>query len=114
MWGGATTRQQLQESISRLWRLNKVPQEPEDNPLVYEGALQRHLSISREAEIASNLAFLSAATDNSLQVMVVCVEERTDGRGATVRIASNTGDLTTVTSGMRMLATTLERAARRG
>jgi hypothetical protein len=76
--------------------------------------LQRHLSVSREQEIASNLAFLAATTDDSLRVMAVCVEERPDGRGATVRVASNTGDLTAVTSGLRMLATTLEQAARRG
>jgi hypothetical protein len=114
MWGGTTTRQQLQESIRQLWRLSNVPQVPEENLLAQGSDLQHHLSVSREQEIASNLAFLSATTDDSLMVMAVCVEERSDGRGATIRIASNTGDLSAVTSGMRMLATVLEQAARRG
>jgi hypothetical protein len=45
--------------------------------------------------------------------MAVCVEERLDGKGSTIRIASNTGDLTALTSGMRTLANALELAARR-
>ncbi|PSS18506.1 hypothetical protein M430DRAFT_50518 [Amorphotheca resinae ATCC 22711] len=45
--------------------------------------------------------------------MAVCVEERSDGEAATIRIASNTRDLTTLTSGMRRLADVLEQAARR-
>lgn len=114
MWGGVTTRPQLQESIRRLWRLSEVPQAPEENCLVDDRPLQRRLSVSREQEIASNLAFLSATTDDSLRVMAVCVEERPDGRGCTIRIASNTGDLTAVTSGMRRLSNVLELAARRG
>jgi hypothetical protein len=105
MWGGATTRQQLQESIRQLCKLSNVPQGTEGNLLVQRGDLQRHLSLSREQEIANNLAFLSATTDDSLRVMAVCVEERADGMGATVRIASNTSDLTAITSGLRMLAT---------
>lgn len=42
------------------------------------------------------------------------MEERSDGEAATIRIASNTRDLTTLTSGMRRLADVLEQAARRG
>jgi hypothetical protein len=64
--------------------------------------------------IASNLAFLSATTDDSLRVMAVCVEERADGRGATVRVASNTRDLTAVTKGLKMLTIALEQAVRKG
>ena len=75
MWGGETTRQQLQESIRKLWALNEVPQGPEENPLVNARDLQRHLSVSREQEIASNLAFLSATTDakQSRQNIVQCL-----------------------------------------
>jgi hypothetical protein len=108
IWGGATTRPQLQESIRQLWRLSEVPQTPEENCLVNEPHSQPHLSVSREQEIASNLAFLLATTDDSLRVMAVCVEERPDGRGTTIRIASNTGDLTALTSGIRRLVNVLE------
>lgn len=113
MWGGATTRPQLQESIRRLWELSEVPQVPEENCLINERPSQHCLSVSREQEIASNLAFLSATTDDSLRVIAVCVEERLEGKGSTIRIASNTGDLAALTSGMRRLANVLERAARR-
>jgi hypothetical protein len=114
MWSGATTRAQLQQSIHNLWRLSEVPQAPEENCLFNEQPSKYHLSILREQEIASNLAFLSATTDEGLRVMAVCLEERPDGRGITIRIASNTRDLTALTSGMRRLADVLEQAARRG
>ncbi|KIM96593.1 hypothetical protein OIDMADRAFT_132009, partial [Oidiodendron maius Zn] len=103
----------LQESIRQLWRLSETPEAPEENCLVNERHSQYRLSVSREQEIASNLAFLSAITNDNLRVMAVCVEERPDGKGSTIRIASNTGDLTALTSGIRKLANVLERAARR-
>ncbi|CZR69893.1 uncharacterized protein PAC_19793 [Phialocephala subalpina] len=113
MWGSTITWQQLSESISRLRLLNEVPEGPRENSLTCEGDSHHCLSISRENEIASNLAFLSATSDDSLKVMAVCVEEHSNGKGITLRIASNTGDLSTVTSGLRIIAQILERAARR-
>lgn len=74
----------------------------------------RRMSISREKEIASNLAFLSATSGDCLKVMAVCVEEHRNGEGTTIRIASNTGDISKVTNGFIMLAKVLEQAARRG
>lgn len=85
-----------------------------ENHLVSKTDLNRRLSISRENEITSNLAFLSATSDNSLKVMAVCIEEHQSGEEMTVRIASNTGDLLAVTSGFRVLAKILEQAAQRG
>lgn len=114
MWGGVVTRSQLQQTISSLWELNEVPEVPVENLVALEEDSTRRLSIAREKEIASNLAFLSATSDNSLKVMAVCVEENNNGEGVTIRIASNTGDLSAVTSGFTMLATILEQAARRG
>lgn len=75
----AVTRQQLREGISQLWRLNEVPRNPKENPLVHGRELQHNISISREKEIASNLAFFSATTNDSPRVLVVCLEERVDG-----------------------------------
>ncbi|KAH9203359.1 hypothetical protein DL95DRAFT_430704 [Leptodontidium sp. 2 PMI_412] len=63
--------------------------------------------------IACNLAFLSANSDDSLKVMAVCVEERCNGKGITIRVAANTGNLSTVTAGFVRLARVLEHAARR-
>lgn len=114
MWGGATTRSQLQKSISSLRRLNEVPEVPIENLVAPKIDPTRRLSISREKEIASNLAFLSATSDDSLKVMAVCVEEHSNGEGITIRIASNTRDLSAVTAGFRMVGEVLKQAARRG
>ncbi|XTI83593.1 hypothetical protein V2W45_117976 [Cenococcum geophilum] len=62
------------------------------------------MSISREKGIASNLAFLSATSDDCLKVMAVCVEEYRNGEGTTIRIALNTGYLSEVKNGFMMFA----------
>lgn len=114
MWESAVTRQQLRQSISRLRQLNEVPELPRENVLAPEIDSRRRLSIERENEIVGNLAFLSAISDDNQNVMAVCVEEHTNGEGTTIRIASNSGDISEVTNGFKMLATILEKAARRG
>lgn len=113
MWGSKTTRQQLEGSISYLGKLNQVPEKPKENVLFSKGSTHQ-LSISRENEISSNLAFLSAFSDDGLKVTAVCIEEDPNGKGITFRIASNTGDLSEVTNGLRALTMSLEQAARRG
>ena len=113
MWGGSTTWQQLRGSISHLGRLNPVPEPPREHVLVPSGSTHQ-LSILRENEITSNLAFLSAIRDDSLNVMAVCLEEEAGGKEITIRIASNTGDLSEVISGFKTIARSLEQAARRG
>jgi hypothetical protein len=87
---------------------------PSENLVVPKVDQTRHLSISREKEIASNLAFLSATSDESLKVMAVCVKEHCNREGITIRIASNTGDLSAVIREFMTLARILEQAARRG
>jgi hypothetical protein len=114
MWGGAITRLQLQQTISRLRKLDELPEVPSENLAVLEVDQTRHLSISREKEIASNLAFLSATSNKSLKVMAVCVEEYCNGEGITIRIVSNTGNLSAVIQEFITLARILEQAARRG
>ena len=51
--------------------LNEVRELPKENILVSRIDSTRRLGISRENEIASNLAFLFAASDDSLKVMTV-------------------------------------------
>jgi hypothetical protein len=46
--------------------------------------------------------------------MAVCVEEHYNGRGITIRVAANIGDLSVVTTGFVRLARALEHTARRG
>jgi hypothetical protein len=114
MWGGAITRPQLQQTISQLRKLDELPEVPCENLVVPEVDQTRHLRISREKEIASNLAFLSATSDESLKVMAVCVEEHYNGEGTTIWIASNDGDLSAAIREFMTLAKILEQAARRG
>ena len=90
------------------------PQKYRENLVNPEIDLTRQLSVVPEREIACNLAFLSATSDDSLNVMAIYVEEHCNRRGITIRVASNTGDLSTVTAGFIRLARVLEHAARRG
>ncbi|KAI9654258.1 MAG: hypothetical protein M1829_000952 [Trizodia sp. TS-e1964] len=113
MWGGAITRMQLHQTISRLQTLDKLPEVPRENLAVPEEDHTRYLSVLREKEIASNLAFLSATSDESLKVRAVCVEEHPNGEEITIRIASNTGDLSAVVREFIVLAKILEKAAQR-
>src|SRR5437868_6249261 len=99
LWGSQITRAQLQQSISNLRQLDKLPEIPRENLVNPEFDSARQLSVVREKEIACNLVFLSATSDDSLNVMAVCVEEHCNGRGITIQIASNTGDLSVVTAG---------------
>lgn len=114
MWGSSITQKRLMQNINQLRSLNQVPEEPAENPPVLNVDTAHQLTIDRENEIVSNLAFLSAITDNYLEVMAACVEEDESGEAITVRIASNSGDLSVVVEGLTRLARVLEQAARRG
>jgi hypothetical protein len=94
--------------------VDELPEIPRENLVNLEIDSTRQLSVVREREIACNLAFLSATSDDSLKVMAVCVEEHCNGRGITIRVAANTGDLSAVTTGFVRLARALEHAALRG
>jgi hypothetical protein len=114
LWGSDVTSVQLQQSIMHLRQLNEFPEIPRENLINPEIDPTRQLTIAREREIACNLAFLSAISDDNLRVMAVCIEERCDKSGIIIRIASNTGDLLEVTAGFVRLAKVLEHAAQRG
>ena len=64
--------------------------------------------------MTSNLAFLSSISDNPLRVMAVCIEEHDNKEGITIRMASNTGDMSLVVNGFNKMAQVLEQAARQG
>lgn len=114
MWGGATTRDGLQASIKRLKSLDDVPGRPQEHNPDVQPRLSSQMSFTEEKQIASSLAFLSATVHDSSKVMAVCIEEHEDGQKNTIRIASNTGDLSKVVDDFKTMATILERAARRG
>ena len=91
-----------------------TPRHPE--PLLLENHV-RIIALTPDLQrvsFYSVIDFLSATSDDSLKVMAVCVDEHCNGRGITIRVAANTGDLSAVTTGFVRLARALEHAARRG
>jgi hypothetical protein len=114
MWGGEITRQQLLQSICHFRTLNQVPGLPKDHPFSAENDPKYCLSALREKEVTSNLAFLSSISDSHLRVMAVCIEEHDNKEELTIRIASNTGDMSLILNGFNKIAQVLERAAREG
>ena len=106
-------QKRLVENITLLWTLCKVPGKPKDNDIHVGHDEGRQLPRDRERQLADSFAFISATTDNMEQVMAVCIEEDPDKEGMTVRLASNTGDLSDVTQGLKDIARTLEQASLR-
>ena len=108
------TRKRLVENITLLWTLNEVPESPKENKLSCENDEAQQLAPEREKQLADSFAFISALTDDMLRVMAVSIEEDFDKRGMTIRLASNTGDLSRITEDFNGIANTLEKAALRG
>ena len=113
LWRGVSQRQ-LIENITLLWTLNEIPERPSETQLSNGSLPDRSLTILQEKELVDNLAFLSSTKDTHLKIMAVCVEERDDHEGLTIRLASNTGDITDVQQGFKKVARVLEEAATRG
>ena len=107
-------KRRLVENVTMLWTLNDLPEQPKDNTVGRESDETRQLPPERERQLAENFAFISASTDNMRRVMAVCVEENLDKKGITIRVASNTGDLSRIKEKLDGIAKTLETAALRG
>jgi len=107
-------RKRLIENITLLWTLTEVPEPPKVNKLGFGNDETRQLTPEREKQLADNLAFISASTDDMLRVMAVAVEEDLDKGGMTIRLASNTGDLSQIVEGFNNIAEILEMAVLRG
>ncbi len=114
MWDSEITRKRLSQNIVLLLALKNVPEPPSENTMRSGIQSGHRLTVERENEIVGNLAFLSSTTCDNQKVMAVCVEEDGSGEGITIRISSNTGDLSQVVNGFNRLAGVLEQAARRG
>lgn len=114
MWDSGISRKRLLQNITLLWTLRRIPEKPTENILSSDNDTTYRLTAKRENEIVGNLAFLSATIDDHLKVMAVCVEEDDTGEAVTIRIASNTGDLSEVVNGFKRLGVILEQTAQRG
>ncbi|KAL9630552.1 MAG: hypothetical protein Q9204_004664, partial [Flavoplaca sp. TL-2023a] len=108
---GQRTQKNLIENITLLYAICEVPNLPKENELHESHDERRRLSLNREKQLVDDLAFISKATDDMYRVTGVCIEEDSDGNGMTVRLASNTGDLSHVTQGFNEIARTLEQAS---
>ena len=106
-------RKRLAENIILLWALTETPGEPKECQLRASNDGARQLTVERERQLADDFAFLSATTDDTLRVMAVGLEEDLDQQGMTIRLASNTGDLTEVKEGFENIVQVLEQAALR-
>ena len=109
---------QLRENVILLERLSKEPERPTENPLPQlssqpQGPV-RQLTFQRERDLVDNLAFISASSDDSKKVVAVCIEEHSNGQGSSIRVAINDGDISELSTGLKRIARTLERAATRG
>lgn len=108
---GQKIQKRLVENITLLWAMCEIPDLPKENKLHSSHDERRQLSLDREQQLVDNFAFISASTDNMLRVMAVCIEEDPDQNGMTIRLASNTGDLSPVIQGFKDIARTLEQAS---
>ena len=114
-WGGAA-RERLTGNIALLQMLSKEPERPAENPpplhLINQVSKepQRLLSFERERDLVDNLAFLSASSDRPEEVTAVCVEELDDREGLIIRVARNTGDISSTKEGFRRMAAILQGA----
>lgn len=106
-------QKRLVENTTLFWTLCEVPGEPKENDIHVGHDEGRQLSGDRERQLTDSFAFISATTDDMLRVMAVSIEEDPDKKGMTVRMASNTGDLSVVTEGLNGIARTLELASLR-
>jgi hypothetical protein len=113
MCDAVITHLELQETITALFNLTEIPEEPQENLMKSNVCSPHRLSILQEYRIASNLAFLSATSDDVLKVMAVCIEEHRITDEITIRIASNTGNISEVIRGFEVIAKILKEAASR-
>ena len=104
-------QKRLAENITLLWAMCEVPDLPKENKLRESYDKRRQLSLDREKQLVDYFAFISATTNDPLRIMAVCIEEDGDEKGMTIRLASNTGDLSSVIQGFRDIARTLEKAS---
>lgn len=92
----------------------EVSEQLKENGLSCGNDEARQLTPEPERQLADSFAFISASTDDMLMVMAVCVEEDPDKMGMTIRLASNTGDLSRITEDFNGIANTVEKAALKG
>ncbi|KAL8884892.1 MAG: hypothetical protein Q9215_007151 [Flavoplaca cf. flavocitrina] len=108
---GEKIQKRLVENITLLWAMCEVPNMPKENELSGSQDEHRRLSLNREKQLVDSFAFIAASTDDPLRIMAVCIEECQKKGGMIIRLASNTGDLSSLKQGFTGIAQTLEQAS---
>ncbi|PVH76494.1 hypothetical protein DL98DRAFT_641391 [Cadophora sp. DSE1049] len=114
-----TELQQLQAKIILLQALNDTPSQPAEKSLQEDArqnsrSASRILSLSREKELAENLAFIASTTDDPRKVLALAIEEENNGQGMNITLAVNNGGLENVRTGFEKMAKVLHNIRREG
>lgn len=106
-------RRRAVEDATLLWSLIEVPAVPRESALAPRASAWK-LPPNREKQLADDFAFIVCSRDDPNEVKAVCVEEHQDGKGITVRMAANTGDLSRTVQELQTIANVLVEARHRG
>ena len=109
--------QELTEEIVLLRMLTAEPVKPArniltDNQVQASSTTSRTLSLAAERDIVNNLAFLSATSDDPEKVTAICLDEGFESESCTIRMAMNSGKLSSLATDFRKITQVLERADR--
>ena len=114
MWGSKITRELMLPKISLLAMLGPIKEGERENGLISDLGQERSMTVEQEAEIVSNLSFLSYRRKDPQTVTAICVEEDEDRQGLIVRMTVNGGAIAYVEDGLGQICAVLEQASRRG
>ena len=109
---GQKVQRRLLENITLMRAICEIPNPPKENELSDRYESRRKLPLDREKQLVDSFAFIAATTDDMLRVMATCVEETSEGM--TIRLASNTGDLSHIIQGFNSIAQILKEASSQG
>jgi hypothetical protein len=113
MWESGISRDQLLQKISLLAMLGRVRDGIQSYSLAPSSSMESVLDIDQEAEIASNLAFLSRRRNDLKSVAAVGIEEDEYGQGMVIRVCVNGDTLSRVEEGLKEICGLLEEISRR-
>ena len=114
MWGSKITREHILQKISLLAMLGPIREGEREHNLISNPSQERSITIEQEAEIISNLSFLSYRRKDPQTVTAICIEEDKDLQGMIVRMAVSGGAIAYVEDGLGQICAILEQASQRG
>ena len=89
----------MRKAIGLLFMLTEMPPQPPEIPIPRSMADEardgpgRILTIAEEGKLAGVLAFLASTSNDPRKVAALCLEESSDHKVLTIKLAANHGDL---------------------